>query len=516
MSKNKLLIKGAAILTIAGLCSKILGFLYRIFLSHLIGAEGMGTFQLIIPISGFCVSLCSGGIQIAVSRFVAESKSRAQCLGILKASLLMSGALSLIIATALHLLSDYVALIFLHDIGYAKMLKYVAYTVPTAAFHSCIIGYYFGVKNTSIPAVAQILEQVFKFLTLFVINLVFMGNNQILTAEQAVLSLFLSELAGTLFLFAAIYTTRLAIISENSKHTISRTVNSKLRSTFHDIRQLFSVAYILTINRIMLTLLQSVEAIIVPVVLVEYGFTRTESLRIYGILTGMALPVISFPAALITSISMMIMPMVAEANVSNNEASMKHSANISTYVSCIVGIFFLGIFIHFGDFVGGNIFNQPLAGEYIKNLAWLCPFMYLSITFGSILHGLGKTTTTFIQNMISLIIRIGFLCFLVPQIGITGYFWGILISTLTTTFLHAYSISRCIEFDFSAIKYIIMPALWLIISIGAGIFAENILYIIFTTINFYGFLSEMFSFLLCGGFITIVFTGLLFMSSTRK
>lgn len=516
MSKNKLLIKGAAILTIAGLCSKVLGFLYRIFLSNLIGAEGMGTFQLIMPILGFCVSLCSGGIQIAVSRFVAESKSRAQCLGILKASLLMSGALALIVATALHLLSDYVAIIFLHDEEYSKMLEYVAYTVPMAAFHSCIIGYYFGVKNTTIPATAQILEQLFKFLTLFVISLVFAGNNQMLTAQQAVLSVFLSELAGTLFLFAAIYTTRLSIISENSKLAVSRTIHNKLCSTLHDVKQLFSVAYILTINKIMLTLLQSVEAIIVPIVLVESGLTRADSLSIYGILTGMALPVISFPAALITSISMIIMPMVAEANVSKNEVSMKHSANISTYVSCIVGIFFLGIFMYFGDFVGVTIFNQPLAGEYIKNLAWLCPFMYLSITFGSILHGLGKTTTTFIHNLISLIIRIGFLWFLVPQIGITGYFWGILISTLATPFLHAYSISKCIEFNFSAINYIIKPALWLIVSIGAGMFAENILDIIFSSINFKGFLAQMVSFVLCGGFITLVFSGFLFMSVIRK
>lgn len=515
MRKNKTLIKGAAILTVAGLCSKVLGFLYRIFLSNLIGAEGMGTFQLIMPIFVFCISLCSGGVQIAVSRFVAESKNRIQCLAILRASLIMSGVLSLVTAGVLYFFSKDFAVIFLCDENCAQMLQYISFAIPMAAIHSCIIGYYFGVKNTVIPAIAQILEQLFKFATLFVISIVFIGNHYELSAQQAVFSVLFSELAGTLFLFAAIYTTRLSVVSSSTKKLVPQSFAKKIKNTWNDIRQLFSVTYILTINKVMLTLLQSAEAIIVPIVLMKSGLSRTDSLSIYGILTGMSLPVISFPAALITSISMMIMPMVAEANVSNNKASMRHSSNVSSYASCTLGIFFTGIFIYFGNFVGTTIFNQPLAGEYIKNLAWLCPFMYLSITFGSILHGLGKTTTTFIHNLISSLIKIFFLCFLVPQIGIIGYFWGILISTLVTTFLHASAISKCIDFDFSATDYIIKPALWLVISLGAGMFVENIINSIFSSIHFSGFLSQIMTVILCGGFISIIFVTFIF-SSRRK
>lgn len=516
MGKNKTLIKGAAILTTAGVCSKLLGFLYRIFLSNLIGAEGMGTFQLVMPIFMFCISLSSGGIQIAVSRFVAESnKNRIKCLAVLRASLIMSGILSVITAGVLYIFSQDIALMFLNDAHCGDMLQYISLAVPLAAFHSCIVGYYFGVKNTVIPAIAQIFEQVFKFLALYVISLVFAGNGHEITAKQAVFTILFSELAGSLFLFAAIYTTRLSIISTPQKKAVSIPIRKKLRNTYDDIKQLFSVAYILTINKIMLTLLQSVEAIIVPIVLIKYGLTRTESLSIYGILTGMSLPVISFPSALITSISMIIMPMVAEANVSDNKASVNHSARISTYSSCVLGIFFFGIFMYFGNFIGTTVFHQPLAGKYIINLSWLCPFMYLSITFGSILHGLGKTTTTFLHNLISLLIRIGFLWFFVPQIGITGYFWGILISTLVQTFLHAYAISLSIDFEFSAMNYIIKPALWLFISLGAGIFTENIITMIFSNIHFSGFLSQILSFLICGGLITIVF-GFFMLSSLGK
>ena len=72
LNKNPI-IKGTIILTIASLLSRIIGFLYRIFLSNLIGAKGMGVFQLIFPVLVFCIALSCGGVQIAVSRFVAES-----------------------------------------------------------------------------------------------------------------------------------------------------------------------------------------------------------------------------------------------------------------------------------------------------------------------------------------------------------------------------------------------------------------------------------------------------------
>lgn len=428
----------------------------------------------------------------------------------------MSGILSLITAFVLYIFSDNIAIYALGDIRCSGLLQYIAIAIPMAAFHSCIIGYYLGVKNTTIPALAQIFEQVFKFAALYVISLVYAGNSYHMSAKIAVISVVISELAGSLFLFAAIYTTRLSVIGGVSASLRTFHPAQKIKNTLSDIRQIFSVAYILTLNKILLNFLQSVEAIIIPIVLVNYGLSRSESLSIYGILTGMALPVISFPSALINSLSMLIMPMVAEANAYGKTGSMKHTTTVSTQVSCICGIFCFGIFMLFGDFIGSVLFGQELAGSYIKNLAWLCPFMYLSISFGSILHGLGKTGAAFWHNLISIIIRIGFLWFFVPQIGITAYFWGLLISTLITTFLHAYVISTSIDFHFSATESIIKPALWLTISLGAGIFLKNILQWVLTSLSLSGLFPELVSFCLCGGLVTLIFGYFLFQSLQQE
>ena len=73
------------------------------------------------------------------------------------------------------------------------------------------------------------------------------------------------------------------------------------------------------------------------------------------------------------------------------------------------------------------------AGEYIRILAWLCPFMYLSSTLGSILNGLGKVYQTFAISVISLCIKIGCLLLLVPTHGMSAYFFTLLVSQGFTT-----------------------------------------------------------------------------------
>lgn len=71
MKHMHILVKGTLILTLSGFLTKIIGFIYRIFLSHTIGAQGMGIYQLTFPVQALCFALTVGGIQTAISRLVA-------------------------------------------------------------------------------------------------------------------------------------------------------------------------------------------------------------------------------------------------------------------------------------------------------------------------------------------------------------------------------------------------------------------------------------------------------------
>ena len=453
-NSKKIIIKGTLILTVASLVNRGIGFLYRIFLSNLIGAKGMGIYQLIFPVLAFCVSLSCGGIQIAVSRFVAESKSKKDRASVLFSSIIMSLVLSVTTSVVLYFGAFVIAEYIVKNNECGILLRLASFTIPLTAMHSCVAGFYLGQKKTFIPSVTNIIEQTVKVIAIYIIGMVCISSGIELTPKVAVYSMLISEFIGVLFCFIFL-----------SQEKFERTSFKKIYSSF---KNLFSVSYVLTVNKVMLTFLQCAEAVMVPIFLRKSGMSNDAALSTYGILMGMALPVITFPSALNSSVSTMILPTIAKANSSDNSTGIKKTTKFSIWFSTVMGIFFIGFFMFYGDFIGRRIFGHAHAGTYIQALSFLCPFMYLSITLGSVLHGLGNTRTAFIHNVCGVLIRILSLIFLVPHIGIKGYLWGLLFSEIITTTLHFMYVKKHIKIDFSPRNCIIKPAVWLGLSLAAS------------------------------------------------
>ncbi len=459
LSKHPVL-KGALVLTLANVVTRALGFLYRIFLSNLIGAEGMGLFQLIFPVIAFCTALSCGGIQIAVSRFVAETKSKSTQFSILVSSLFMSLVLSLATVFFVYRFSDVLAIRIIHNVRCKKLLQYSVLTIPMVAIHACVSGYYLGLKKTLVPAWSMMTEQFVKILSVYLLGTIWIHEKIALTPMLAVYSTILSELAGMIFCLIAI--------------GFENTYRLRIASLLHSMKNLFSVSYILTLNRLLLTFLQCVEAILLPLMLERNGLSPSTALAIYGILTGMALPVVTFPSAINNSISTMLLPAVAESKSEGNILALKRTTENSIWFSTISGIYGIGLFLSFGNFIGTNIFGHPQAGIYICILSWLCPFLYLSISFGSILHGLGKTTAAFIHNVIGILLRLVAIWWGVPRFGINAYLIGLLVSHLVTTLLHGSYLRKWIPYRFSPWNNIIKPIIQTGISLIIGFLIQYI------------------------------------------
>ncbi len=177
---------------------------------------------------------------------------------------------------------------------------------------------------------------------------------------------------------------------------------------------LMALAFPLMGNRLVLNLLQSLEAVFIPDRLNMFGLTGSEALSVYGVLTGMALPFILFPSAITNSLSVMLLPAVAEAQALGNSARIRRTIAMALRYSLYMGILCIGVFTIFGDSLGRIVFHNASAGDFITTLAWLCPFMYLATTMGSVLNGLGETRLTFVHNVLALLLRLAFVVFLIP------------------------------------------------------------------------------------------------------
>lgn len=422
MSKKQMILRGTLILTIAGLISRIMGFFYRIFLSRTFGAEGVGLYQLIFPVFTICFSITTAGIETAISRTVANRSSlhkEKESMNILLSGILCSLILSFLCIFMIIRNSSFIANVLLGDPRCEPLLKILVFTLPFSSIHNCIAGYYYGKKQPKIPAFCQLIEQTLRISIVFVLYYIFTQRGLSFPLSIAVLGLLLGNAASALF--AAVFLRKKEIFCYFS---------IKDTSLLSSSAELLTLAFPLTLNRLMINVLQSIEAVSIPTQLELFCHDRSKALSTYGVLNGMALPCILFPSAITTSAAAMLMPTVAEIQATGNRREIIHITKKSCGLCFLLGLFCSFCFLISGRWIGSTIFSNEAAGSFIITLAWICPFLYTNTAFQSIINGLGKTKLTLFINMIGLAIRIVSVYLLIPLFGIKGYLWGLLISQL--------------------------------------------------------------------------------------
>lgn len=451
-------ITGTLLLTSTGFICRILGFFYRIFMSRTIGAEGLGIYNMVHPIFSICFAVCAGSIQTALSQYVAANQTRGRA--VFRTGLVIAMGMSFLLAWVIYGNAGFLAEKLLLEPRCAPYLPVMAVSVPFAALHACINGYYYGMQKARVPAFSQVAEQVIRMGGVFLIASIWLESGRQITVSLAVYGHLIGEMAS------AVFTVFCLGFFPPCKDGDSRRAPAIPLSFGATAAPLMALALPLMGNRLILNVLGSAEAIWIPNRLMSSGLTNSEALSVYGVLTSMALPFILFPSAITNSMAVLLLPTVAEAQADGNEARISSMISMSLRYSCYMGVLCIGIFTIFGNQLGVSVFHDQNAGTYITILSWLCPFMYLATTMGSILNGLGRTSSTFFQNVFAMVIRLAFVLFAIPRYGILGYLWGMLVSELALALMSFLAVKRLVPFCWDTVNMIVKPVLLLLISIG--------------------------------------------------
>lgn len=425
MKKSYPIIAGTIILTATGFISRIIGFFNRIFLSHTFGVEGMGIYQLISPIMALSFSFTAAGIQTAISKYVASETTThdyKSSVRILLVGIVISLSLSLTSGFFIYEYSEYIATNILLESRTASLIRIISLSIPFGALHACINGYFYGIKNAKIPAATQLVEQLIRVFSCYFIYAAFTSMGYRVTINLAVIGIVLGECAAMIVSIIAIY-------FRFYRLHIPLLITNK-RKALCSAKQIMWLATPLMANRLIINFLQSVESIYIPNKLQDYGLSVSSALSVYGVLTGMALPLILFPSAITNSMAVMLLPTVSEEDAKGNTKRISSMIHKSITYCLLLGFLCTAFFFVFGRFLGTLLFGNDMAGSYIIGLSFICPFLYLTTTLTSIQHGLGQTLKPFLFMLISLSIRLCFTFFAIPAVGIQGYLWGLLLSQL--------------------------------------------------------------------------------------
>ena len=433
MTARQNLIRGTVILTGAGLISRFMGFFFRIFLSHAFGEESVGLYQLIFPVYSLCISICIAGIGTALSRTAAEKTSSGEKGGASSAlytALTLTITLSFAAVLIVQQNAEQIARTFLGDIRCAPLLMIISYALPCAAVHSCVCGYSYGLQQTKIPALSQLVEQTVRIFTVVLLFFVLGSLDRTPNIRLAAAGIVAGEF------FSAFYSVRVLFRADKTLRHPDR------RSFLRSAGGLITLSAPLTANRTAVTLLQSIEAASIPACLKLSGLNTADALSTYGVLTGMALPCILFPSAITSSVSAMLMPAVTAVHASGQKKELNRLICQAAGSCFLLGLSCCLFFLLFGNVLGSLLFHSAMAGKFILTLAWICPFLYTNSALMSTINGLGRTGTTFLISASGLLVRIASVFLAIPRVGIQGYLWGLLasqflMSALALTVLHA-------------------------------------------------------------------------------
>lgn len=427
MSKKQL-ITSTIILTFANLFTKFLGFYYRIFMSNAIGSEGMGLYQLIMPIYALAWSITSSGFTTTVSRLTARESAKSETgnLGrIVKQAFVMCLFLSGISSLFLFFGAEEISIKILKDSRTVISLRLLSLAIPFMAAGSCLRGFFMGLQQMQIPALSQVLEQIVRILAIFLLADFFVPLGLNYACFAAVCGIFAGEALSFGFTFFSY------LHFKRRKKMIKRpTLSSRGTALL-----ILSMALPLSATRITSSLLSAAENILIPGRLQVYGYSTEKALSIYGELTGMAMPLLLLPSAFLMAASTSLVPEITQACASGHSKRVSRTVSAALLFTSVISIGAACFYAVFPQEICYLIYGRKELGELLLPLAFLCPLLYGQTTLSGLLNGLGEHFFLFWSHILSSLVTIGFVWFAMPYYGISAFLAGWFLSLLFTTIL---------------------------------------------------------------------------------
>lgn len=386
--KGNSLIQNASVVTGLNVAERALGFLYRVVLSRFIGAEGVGIYQVAMSHYFLLHTVGAGGIPTTVSRFITRCNAQEKQSEISKtvgAGLSLSLFFTLFICLVFGLFRASFSSVFLDERVFF-LLQMMLPILPFSCLFEVIRASFWGEKKFLTPALLEVAEEVATVLvgTALLLNVArdtsfsaFVGAKNATAA--LVIAYAFSFVCGVVCFFSA---------------------KRKIGNPTPYLKPLFSSALPITAVRTGASLVNSAVAVLFPALLQKAGYDYTQAMQTYGVLTGMAIPVLSIPITLISGLSLVLMPELSSDFYAQNYQRLKENILRGLASAFAISCGLIPFFFALGADMGGVIYANSLSGELIANGCFLLLPMSLSMISTSILNSLGKEKFTFLVYFI--------------------------------------------------------------------------------------------------------------------
>lgn len=433
-------VKGAAILGVAGLVSKLLGAVYRIPYQNIAGDIGLYVYMQVYPLYTTLLILATAGFPIAISKIVSERIAIGDALGARRAFRVASISLVVLGLFFFLLLYGGAPLIarFMGDEHLTTPLRAVAWSLPLVPMAAILRGYFQGHQNMMPTGVSQVIEQLIR--VIFILLAAFWAMNVYQDAY----------LAGTGAVFAAFPGGVAAILvllwywrkDKQGAHLIpEQRAGVGAWTNRQVLRRLLMYAVPICMGALVLPLVPLVDSITV-VNMLQVSGTPEDMAKLLKGAFDRGQPLIQFGTFFATSLSLALVPAISEA-----VAQRQHHMIASRSEIAIRLTFLLGLPASFGLALLAEPVNVMLYGdkngtEALAVQSFTIMFATLSIASAGILQGLGRVMrparNLFIGVMVKLVLNLA----LVPFWGIAGAALSTVIAYLVAMGLNVLAVKK--------------------------------------------------------------------------
>lgn len=410
---SKSFVKNAGVLAISVIIAKVLGAVYRIPLTAIIGAEGMGLYQFVYPVFALILTLSSGAVPNAIGITVSEKLALGDKNGAKKSfstALLLCLAIGTGGTVLLAALAYPVSLAQSEDAIYGYIA--IAPAVLIVTLISAFRGWFMGNGNLVPNSVSQITEGAVKLgvglgLTAFLIRF---------GIKYAVVGALLGVVASE---FVTLIIMTICYFVKHKKFE-----RIKLKEEKGTIKRLACLAVPLVACGTILPVSQFIDSVLVTNLLKWGG--KAGPIAQYGLWSGVVTPLINLPVMVCISLGIAVTPQMVEGKQKRDIDFILEKAATANKLTYLMGV----PFVFFYLFMAGGIIKllfPSLSEEQTKTAVMLLMIGAPSVIglsvfqiYSAMLQGLGRAKAPVIIMGTCMAVKLALTVILTPVMGITG------------------------------------------------------------------------------------------------
>lgn len=459
------LVQGS-ILAVTSILVRLIGLIYRIPMTRIIGNEGMGYYEYAFEIYNFCFIIASYGMPMAVSKLIAERISKYEFKNsrrIFRGALLLAVLLGGLLSLAVFFGADFISVAIFSNPAVRIPLKILAPTIFTSSVLGVIRGFFQGFGDMTVTSISQLFEQIVNGAVSVYASYEFTRAHSVSPhiaahgAAGGVLGTFLGSLAALLIVIF-FYTRNMSYLKSLRKKD----------ATKPESRKVIFIVLLSTIIPIMLSqILTRINSILSMTlynkILIAKAVSETELNILYGIYGSKHILLLNIVLSITSAMSISIIPALVNAKKSGNLKEVNEKVTLALKFNLIIALpSAVGLSILGGPIIR-LLFNDEAPVISLMMLIGSISIIFYSLAFffNTIIQSIDKMRVPVIHNIISIILTVLLTWALLQftDMKIFALVIGNIFMPFVVAILDMIYIKRRLDIRFNSVKSILIPTI---------------------------------------------------------